>query len=453
MAEEQSLEDAVDELWDRASDHGLEPFPVVFEEVPSGRLYDIAAYGMPSHYRHWSYGKRYHMMKKKYDEGRGRIMELVVNANPALAYLLKNNHDVYNKMVCAHVFGHSDFFRHNMYFEPTNRHKVTIFQAHQQRIAEYEEEHGVEAVESILDAAHSLRQQRPITPLMAKKQFQSLVDAEQDLDTEESESERPLFEEYRELFPERAADDNGEENENNEDFPRKDLLLFLIEESEALEDWERDILCIVHDEQTFFLPQMVTKTMNEGWATFWHTRLMKELELTEQEHLLYAQSQGRLTARNPMDLNPYLIGWKIYEDILERDGLERCFEVRVKHSDASFYREFLTDELIEELDLYTIEWEFQKNEPEKATVKTKNPETVRQRMANLATHHNIPSVEVEGIAPDNTLNLQYTEQRDLIEKDARRVLGFIKKLWGGEVRLKQRESSTLHPLTGDETNE
>ncbi len=450
MPNAQPLEESIDQLWEQALDLGLDPHPVIFEQVPSARLYDIAAYGMPSHYRHWSYGKRFHEMKKQYDRGQGRIMELVVNSNPALAYLLKNNHRVYNKMVCAHVFAHSDFFKHNMYFAPTNEDKVPVFRAHQERMAQYEDEHGLDAVEQLLDYAHALRLQRPITPRIALGEVRSSGDS-----GAEPASDKPIFEEYQALFPERSSSSGGgdEDEEDIEGSLRKDLLLFLIEESETLEDWQRDVLSMVHDEQTFLLPQIVTKTMNEGWAVFWHTRLMKELRLTEQENLLYAKVQGQVTSRQPLSVNPYLVGWKIFEEIEERHGLETCFEVRNKHSDASFYREYLTDELIETLDLYSFRWVFKRDRPEKARVHSTDPEEVRTSMANLAAHNNIPQVHVKRVKEDGSLVLEYREERELYEEDARRVLHYIEQLWGQDVYLQLQGGETLRPSSGGEADE
>ena len=112
--EVRELENALERIWDIATGKfGLDPFPTRFEIVPSTVMYEIGSYALPGRYSHWTFGKAYHKMKTMYDFGLSKIYEVVINANPAYAFLLENNSLLQNKLVIAHVLGHVDFFKHN----------------------------------------------------------------------------------------------------------------------------------------------------------------------------------------------------------------------------------------------------------------------------------------------------------------------------------------------------
>src|SRR5690348_2778018 len=151
------IEAAMREIWDVAVRLGIDPFPTHFEVVPSNIMYELGAYGIPARFSHWTHGKAYWHMKTMYDYGLSKIYELVINTDPSLAFLLESNSLLENKMVIAHVLGHTDFFKHNMYFDHTSRQMVESASLNAERIARYEFEHGTLAVEKFLDAALCVR--------------------------------------------------------------------------------------------------------------------------------------------------------------------------------------------------------------------------------------------------------------------------------------------------------
>lgn len=442
---QQTLDETIDELWEHARDFGLEPYDITFEIVPSTQLYNLVAYGAPGRYRHWTFGKRYHKQKKRYDMGLGRVLELVINANPSRAYLLSNNHLAYHKMVAAHVIGHVDFFKNNIFFSKTNENKPNILQAHRDRMLQYEEEHGVGAVEDIITKAQAFERHRPFTPILAQEEQ---GDRESDDNAERGSA---LKEEYGELFDDDYFEaDRDQDEQDNAPEEARDLLSFLAAHSEALDDWERDVLMMIHDEETYFLPQYVTGAMNEGWACLAHTRLMEKLDLTEQEKTRYAKKHGRVIAPRRTSYNEYLVGLRIWEDLLERKGMEFCKDVRKHHHDPSFFRNFLTDKLVDELQLHEVNWKHDKdNEWTEAQIGSREAEKIRQTMANQAAHRNIPPIVVDRIE-DNTVHLQHErEGPELKRDDARVVLGYFEDLWHGSVVLHSNDD-TLKPEEDDE---
>ena len=106
-------------IWEIARRMGLDPYPVHSSWCPPTIMYEFGAYGLPGRFTHWSHGKAYHRMKTKYDYGLSKIYELVINTNPSYAFLWRQNDILQNKLVVAHVLGHTDFFKNNVYFKHT----------------------------------------------------------------------------------------------------------------------------------------------------------------------------------------------------------------------------------------------------------------------------------------------------------------------------------------------
>src|SRR3954464_1768853 len=152
------LEKTLEQIWDVAAQFGLDPFPTRFEIVPASVMYEIGSYALPGRYSHWTFGKAYHRMKTMYDFGLSKIYEGVINTNPSYGFLLKTNSPIQNKMVMAHVLGHVDFFKNNIYFSKTNRRMVESVSTHSGRMTEYEFKYGRKAVEKFLDAVLAIEE-------------------------------------------------------------------------------------------------------------------------------------------------------------------------------------------------------------------------------------------------------------------------------------------------------
>ena len=140
-----------------AREYGLDFYDVVFEMLDYDQLNEVAAYGgFPTRYPHWRFGMEYEELSKSYSYGLSKIYELVINNNPVYAYLMKANAPVEQKLVMAHVFGHADFFKNNLWFSKTNRRMIDAMANHATRVRQHIDRHGVEAVEDFIDACLSL---------------------------------------------------------------------------------------------------------------------------------------------------------------------------------------------------------------------------------------------------------------------------------------------------------
>ncbi len=366
MDEVKALEKAIAEITEIATGFGLDPFPMRYEICPPDLIYTFGAYGMPTRFSHWSFGKTFHRMKLQYDLGLSKIYELVINSNPSYAFLLEGNALIQNKLIVAHVLAHTDFFKNNAYFSKTNRDMVESMSATAERIRNYEMEYGKEVVENFLDAALSIQEHVDPSLMVPKLQY--------DFEREDKRmaQNKPVTP-YDELW---KLDDVEKKKENPirkerrvPPIPEKDILLFIQEFSTILEEWQRDILTMLREEMLYFWPQIETKIMNEGWASYWHMRILREMDLTEEETIEFAKLNAGVVQPSRTSINPYYLGVKLFEDIEKRwdnptkeeqefygrklgQGRQKIFEVREMDRDISFLQNYLTKENVKEMDLY-----------------------------------------------------------------------------------------------------
>ncbi|MGO4350215.1 SpoVR family protein, partial [Paenibacillus sp. MCAF9] len=161
-----ALERSIDEITEIATGFGLDFYQMRYEICPAEIIYTFGAYGMPTRFSHWSFGKTFNKMKLQYDFGLSKIYELVINSNPCYAFLLEGNSLIQNKLIVAHVLAHCDFFKNNARFGVTNRNMVESMSATADRIHQYEMDHGTEAVEKFIDAILAI--QEHVDPTLIK---------------------------------------------------------------------------------------------------------------------------------------------------------------------------------------------------------------------------------------------------------------------------------------------
>ena len=471
------LEKVIERVNDIASRFGLDPFPIEFEVVPPAIMYEFGAYGLPGRFSHWTFGRAYQQTKIMYDYGLSKIYELVINTNPSYAFLMDGNSLVQNTLVAAHVTGHTDFFKNNAFFANTNRQMVDNMSVNAERIRRYEFDHGKDQVELFLDAVLSIQEhvdseaaigdvwKRP-TREEAERRGLRLVKSPHKHGAGHDESDRQLVTPYDDLFeldqrltpvPEPAPRKFPEE-------PQKDILLFLAEHAPDLAEWQRDILHIVRSEMLYFVPQMQTKIMNEGWASYWHARIMRELELPEEDYIEFAQLHSSVCAPSKRNLNPYYVGMKMFEDIERRwdnptreereqfgrmggEGRAKIFEVRELENDAAFIRNYLTQDLVDDLDLYIY-----KVEGEELKVVERDYEKIRDMIVASMTNFGNPYIVVEDgdYHRGRELYLKHVYEGQEIDIDyAERTLQYVYQIWRRPVHVETVLNSKPVLLTFD----
>lgn len=371
-----------DKIEELAYAEGLKLYSQEFELVSYEEMTAYEAYaGMPSHYPHWSYGKASERIRvlNRYNIA-GLPYEMVINSNPCIAYLMKDNSLLLQIMTMAHVYGHNDFFRNNRLFLEAGKaeYAIEMFKNHGARIREYVSNPsiGYEKVERVINAAHALRYQA-------------------------------------------------------------ELLCFLGEHGK-ISDWERDVIDIVSEETRYFVPQIETKIINEGWASFWHLVLLKKLKLPQQLHLEFLKRHNQLVRPYEGRINPYFLGFKIFEDIYEKsqDDPGKIFEVREIERDASFIRRYLTSDLCREMKLY----EYNKDGNEYVVTQVADEDgwiQIRNSITDNCGLGNFPIIKVEDlIQKDNTLLLEHIyDGRELDMTHSKETLKHLADLWDGNIML------------------
>jgi stage V sporulation protein R len=450
------LERALEQIWEIARKFGLDPFPTRFEIVPATVMYEIGSYALPGRYSHWSFGKAYHRMKTMYDFGLSKIYEVVINTNPAYGFLMETNSPVQNKLVIAHVLGHTDFFKNNVYFSKTNRRMVESVSTHAGRMSEYEFKYGRKTVEKFLDSVLSIEEHIDPNFFIRRERHESTADRERPQDAPHPAAEGRYDDLWKLDEPTTepdatAADDAQAAGQRQLPLPEKDLIYFILKNSPTLADWQRDAMAMIHEEMEYFIPQMQTKVMNEGWASLNHARIMRELDLPDKEMLEFAELHAGVVSPHKGQLNPYYLGYKIFEDIERRwddptarererlgrrpgGGREKIFEVRELDNDVSFLRNYLTEELCEELDLFVYELV----DDEEWTVTEKRWERVRDQLVSNMTNFGFPYIVVADGDYNGNRELYLKHQYEGAELDAsyaRKVLEHVHALWGRTVRL------------------
>ncbi|TGA99157.1 SpoVR family protein [Sporolactobacillus shoreae] len=439
-----ALEKSIDQITEIAEGFGLDFYPMRYEICPAEIIYTFGAYGMPTRFSHWSFGKQFYKMKMQYDLGLSKIYELVINSDPCYAFLLNTNSLIQNKMIVAHVLAHCDFFKNNVRFVNTRRDMVESMSATAERIHQYEEQYGRKKVEKFIDAVLAIQEHvdpriirkgdwldnKPGRPVKKRKRPLSAYQDLLNLD----EAQEVQQEEAKEKFPKR---------------PEKDLLFFIEEYSRKLEDWQRDILTMLREEMLYFWPQLETKIMNEGWASFWHARIMRELDMTSDEAVEFAKLNAQVVQPSRQSINPYYLGLKIFEDIEEKynhpskemietgvkegSGREKMFEVRELESDQSFIRNYLSKDLVQREDLFLFE-----KKGDNYTITDKDWENVRDQLVSMRVNGGFPYIVVEnGDYRENgeLLLMHRYEGIELDVRDMEGVLNYVFQLWGRAVHL------------------
>ena len=236
--------------------------------------------------------------------------------------------------------------------------------------------------------------------------------------------------------------------------PDEDLLLFIRDHNPFLAEWERDLLTIVDEEAKYFLPMLETKIMNEGWASYWHKRILESLNLDQGLHLEFIVRHNQVVRPIPGQLNPYYLGFKIWEDIhrrhtsptpeeIKRDGAPtksgeaKIFEVRETERDSSFLRRFLTEELMREMDLFKYEARGDDLVVDKVSDEEGWREVKETLIRNVGAS-SIPVIKVEDadFGQNRTLYLKHAHDgRDLQLEYGEKTLAYVARLWGREVVL------------------
>jgi stage V sporulation protein R len=471
---------------------GLDTYPNQLEIITAEQMMDAyASVGMPINYRHWSYGKEFIATDRRYRRGNmGLAYEIVINSNPCISYLMEENTTAMQALVIAHAaYGHNSFFKGNylfrMWTDASSIIDYLVFARHY--VGECEERYGLDAVEAILDSCHALanfgvdRYRRPSKKSLSRE----LAERE----AREAYAEQQINDLWRTL-PHRS--DKPDEIPAAQRFPvepQENLLYFIEKHSPLLEPWQRELVRLVRKIAQYFYPQRQTQVMNEGWATFWHHKLLNTLyddgQLSEGVMLEWLSSHTNVIYQPPVGhraysgINPYALGFAMYTDI-KRICEQPTQEDRLwfpdiagapwlptldhamrNYKDESFIGQFLSPKLMREMRLFAIHDDVKQSELEVCAIHDEagygELRRALSQQYDLGTRE--PNIQVWNVnlRGDRTLLLRHTQFQDRpLGESTQEVLKHTARLWGFGVRLESVNSkdevtmqwSALAPATG-----
>jgi len=463
--------------------YGLDFFQTIFEMVSYEKINEIASQGgFPTRYPYWRFGMEYEQLSKGYAYGLQKIYEMVINNDPCYAYLLDCNSVTDHKLVMAHVYGHCDFFKNNAWFAKTNRKMMDVTANHAVQIRDLMARHGVERVESFIDTCLSIEN---LIDYHAPFICRGPVTDDEEHDRHRppvSFPAKPYMQEF--INPHRAVAEPADEDTEDDGTeavpeplasPTRDVMGFVLENA-PLKPWQRQVLAILREEAYYFAPQAQTKIMNEGWASYWHAKMMTGSDLTDdyQSHrgqppvldtseiIDFADHHSGTLATSPGHLNPYKLGIELYRDIERRwnkgqfgkeweectdmreraewdtkEGLGRAkiFEVRRVHNDISFIDNYLTREFCIEQKLFVYDYnKFTK----RYEISDRDFREIKRRLLASLTNFGQPIISVVHANYKNRgeLLLHHTHEATDLQLDyAADTLRNLYRLWSRPVHV------------------
>ncbi|WP_455204018.1 SpoVR family protein [Kaarinaea lacus] len=453
-----------------AANFGLDTYPNQLEVISSEQMMDAySSVGMPVQYHHWSYGKQFVNVERRYKRGQmGLAYEIVINSNPCIAYLMEENTMTMQALVIAHAsYGHNSFFKGNYLFQTwTNADAIIDYLLFAKNyIHECERRYGIDAVESMLDSCHALmnygvdRYKRP----------QKLSTLEEQL--RQKEREEYLQSQVNDLWRTLPAVDAAKKNKGEPRFPaepQENILYFIEKNAPLMEPWQREIVRIVRKVGQYFYPQRQTQVMNEGWATFWHYTILNQMYdeglLSDGFMMEFLQSHTNVTAQPAYNspyysgINPYALGFNMYMDIkricedptdedrawfpdIAGTDWQKALDFAMRNfKDESFIAQFLSPKLMREMKLFSVVDDEYKDMLEINAIH--DEQGYRKLRQALVDHYNLstrePNIQVWNVdhKGDRSLTLRHIQHdRKPLNETTEEVVKHLATLWGFTVRL------------------
>ncbi len=498
---------------ERARDAGLTFEEQTLEYIITNRdMIELMQKNMiPTLYDYWVHDVDVLREKGKYEIYPHNPYETVINTRPAISFYNDNNPDWLNVMIFYHVIAHIDFFQNNLYFQNTWDYDLTgKALADKRLISRLRSEHG-RWVDYIIEFARGLdnlvgyhaelsRIHRP------EKKNTNRIDYYFDVFLQEAKNatvseymtevdrynlalkehgnlgEDIFFAEIQSRYPEfDAALDKYHAKHKPKSI---DILQFLIEHSPFLNrtenEWMKGILEIVRSTSIYFQPQVRTKIMNEGWASYWHETLFLKDDRIKGNEVNFARINAKVTSMPKMGLNPYALGLRMFQWIEEQaergcysfeyqrlaDRVERkefrnleafskgrdyIFQVRENYCDFTFINSFIEQDFINNHKLYVagrrlnkakMVWEFY--------IRSRKAEDYRQMLFDSLYHPPKIDIDLERTKDDTLVLSHVNEGKPLVQEYIANTMLGIEYLWGGAVKLETDDAELVEDKERDQ---
>jgi len=458
---------------------------------------------IPTLYDYWVHDVEVLREKGKYELYPHNPYETVINTRPPISFYNDNNPDWLNVMIFYHVLAHIDCFQNNLYFRNTwdydftgqalsDKRVIAKFRAEKGRWVDYVIEFA-RGIDNLVDFHGELSESftpseagcsdrlnyyfdvflQSVKKVSISDYIREVNRYNECLKNFGELGEKTFFTETERRYPELETHFSKEGEGRPK--PRRDLLRFLLDNSEFLNrdenTWMKSILEIVRNTSLFFQPQIRTKIINEGWASYWHENLFLQDDRIKGHEVDFARVHAGVTSMPRVGMNPYALGMRLFTYIEEQadkgrysfkfqrladsaarkefdtgaaTGRDFIFKARENLSDYLFIKNFLDQDFLDQhklfvvgkrLDQQRMVWQYY--------VKSRKADDYRQMVLGSLYHPPTISVDMsKGIG--GSLYLVHTfEGKQLVREYIANTLMGIEYLWGGPVYLETSEAQIV----------
>lgn len=485
----------------RAWDEGLRFQSETLEYIVTNKdLLDLGPKLMiPTLYDYWVHDVEVLKERGKYELYPHNPYETVINTRPAISFYNDNNPDWLNVMIFYHVIAHIDFFQNNMLFKHTwnedfagealsDKRLIAMLRSEQGRWVDYviEFSRGIDNLVgyyselSDLNCPHEIQASKrvdfyfdrflqEVKKVKVHEYLKEIDTYNETLGRFGDMAESVFFSNVAQKYPE--FDALFDKQKKEEKTRIRDLLQYLQQNSPILQKeenhWMITIMEIIRKTSIYFQPQIRTKILNEGWASYWHEKLFLKDDRIQGHEVDFARVNAKVTALPRVGMNPYALGMRLYDYVEEsadkgrisweyqkiRDtrqrskydkktgkGRDYVFRVREDFSDFMFINSFVDQEFVDKHKLFVAGkrlnsqkgvWEY--------FVKSRSAEAYKQMILDSLYHP--PHIEIdESAMKDNELYLNHAfEGKPLVKEYIANTMMGIEYLWGGPVKLETTE--------------
>ena len=491
----------------RALDAGLSFQDETLEYIVSNRdLLELTPKVMiPTLYDYWVHDVEVLKEKGRYELYPSNPYETVINTRPAISFYNDNNPDWMNVMIFYHVLAHIDFFQNNLYFRHTwdydftgralsDKRMIAKLRSEKGRWVDYiiEFSRGIDNLVGYHDELSRLHQpphagQSKMFDFYFDVFLQSIKKEKINAYIKEIERYNECMRENRELGEKTFFADVFRKHPEFDAIYKKtlkekparrlDLMEYILEHSTFLakekNSWMKPVIEVVRKTSIFFQPQIRTKIMNEGWASYWHEKLFLEDDRIDGHEVDFARTHAGVTSMPRVGLNPYALGMRLFyyiEQLADKgkysiefkrlldaevrkqfdaqtgQGQDFLFKLRNNFNDFMFINTFVDQDFINQYKLFVAGrrlnkqrgvWEYY--------VKSRSADSYRQML--LDTLYHPPSIAIDREKSKNgELYLNHRFEGKPLVKDfiANTMLG-IEYLAGAPVKLETSEVVPAQP--------
>ncbi len=485
---------------ERARDAGLSFLDESLEYIVTNRdLLELSPKVMiPTLYDYWVQDVEVLKERGRYELYPSNPYETVINTRPAISYYNDNNPDWLNVMIFYHVLGHIDFFQNNLFFRHTwdfdfasralsDKRLIAKLRSEKGRWLDYVIEFS-RSIDNLVGFFDTLAQFTPMkenkTPTRLDFFFDtflqtvkkvSIVEYIKEVERynefihqEKQDGEFRFLEEVKSRFSEFESLYEKEKKQEKVS-EKQDLFCFLMEYSEFLNReenrWMLTVMEVVRSTSLYFQPQIRTKILNEGWASYWHEELFLQDDRIRGHEVDFALVNAKVTSLPRVGVNPYALGMRLFsylEDMANKGrisldfkmmndrssrkkfdtniekGRDFIFSVRENFSDSMFINTFIDQDFVDQHKLFVAGKRLNK---ERMTwqyyVKSRKAEDYKDMILDSLYHPPCIRIKTE---KDNTLLLDHLfEGKPLVLDYIKGTLLGIEYLWGRQVFLDTSE--------------